>query len=157
MSSQWALVARLRAFWNSKADLGTLTSNPSGDILQYVAAAESQLAELGILREHRGTFAVQDPLELRRPDAVIPSTQGATGVPPVVDLPETPPSRPLPHTASACPPVLRFSEGGSAAAPCSACKSQMGSSGSPTMSPPTISEVKDASQREPLTSVDSSN
>ena len=64
MSSQWALVARLRAFWSSKADLGTLTSNPSGDISQYVAAAESQLAELGILREHRRAFAVQDPLEL---------------------------------------------------------------------------------------------
>ena len=26
--------------------------NPSGDILQYVAAAESQLAEPGVLREH---------------------------------------------------------------------------------------------------------
>ena len=31
--------------------------------------AESQLAQPGVLREHRGAFAVEDPLELRRPDA----------------------------------------------------------------------------------------
>ena len=29
--------------------------------------SQSQLAELGVLREHRGTFAVEDSLELRRP------------------------------------------------------------------------------------------
>ena len=31
--------------------------------------ARSQLAEPGVLREHRRAFAVQDPLELRWPDA----------------------------------------------------------------------------------------
>ena len=41
----------------------------SSDILQYAAAAESQLAELGVLREHRRAFAVEDALELGRPDA----------------------------------------------------------------------------------------
>ena len=46
----------------------------------------SQLAELCVLREHRHAFAVEDSLELRRPDAVAPSTQGATGVPPVASL-----------------------------------------------------------------------
>ena len=48
--------------------------------------SQSQLAELGVLREHRRAFAVQYPLELRRPDAVVPFTQGATGVPPVAGL-----------------------------------------------------------------------
>ena len=46
----------------------------------------------------------------------------------VVALPEAPPSRPSPQPASARPPVLRsFSEGESAAAPCSTCTRQMGS------------------------------
>ena len=57
-----------------------------------------QLAEPGILREHRRAFAVKDPLELRRPDAVAPSTQGATGVPPVAGL----------HRSTAFSPVAAY-------------------------------------------------
>ena len=60
--------------------------------------SQSQLAELGVLREHRRAFAVEDSLELRRPDAVVPSTQGATGVPPVAGL----------HRGTAFSPVAAY-------------------------------------------------
>ena len=42
---------------------------PQPSVRKQPREVTAKVAELGVLREHRRAFAVQDPLELRRPDA----------------------------------------------------------------------------------------